>query len=191
MIKAYILDEKIIIAHLIEDIDRGLFEKRKNQNRPFSSPVSLDPVLARVLVNLSGTKPGENLLDPFCGTGGILIEAGLCGIGVCGTDIKNAMVEGCRKNLEKYGVISHDIRKGKVSEALEIFDREFSAVVTDLPYGKSSKTTESAVEDFIELVENFDGRAVFMYNEEEIYGMKADFSVYIHRNLTRHIFVEK
>ena len=189
VIKAYILDEKIIIGRLIQDIDRGLFEKRKNHNRPFSSPVSMDPVLARVLVNLSGIKPGKNLLDPFCGTGGILIEAGLCGIGVYGTDMKEEMVEGCRENLEEYGIISHDIRKNNASQALEIFDTEFSAIVTDLPYGKSSKTTESAVEDFLELIENFDGRSVFMYNEEEIGEYSSDFRVYVHKNLTRHIFI--
>lgn len=189
VIKAYILDEKIVIGHLVQDIDRGLFEKRKNQNRPFSSPVSMDPVLARVLVNLSGIKPGKHLLDPFCGTGGILIEAGLCGIGVCGTDMKEEMVEGCRENLEEYGIISHDIRKNNASQALEIFDTEFSAIVTDLPYGKSSKTTESAVEDFLELIENFDSRSVFIYNEQEIGEYSSDFRVYVHKNLTRHIFI--
>lgn len=190
VIKAYRFEEKIIIGYLVQDIDRGLFEKRKNQNRPFSSPVSMDPVLARVLVNLSGVKPGEQLLDPFCGTGGILIEAGLCGIGINGTDLKEEMVEGCRENLEEYGIISHDIRQEEASEAFKIFDKKFSAVITDLPYGKSSKTTESAVEDFLELIEDFEERSVFMYKDKEIDGLKADYSVYIHRNLTRYIFIQ-
>ena len=189
VVKAYILQEKIILGEVVEDINRGLFEDRKNQDRPFSSPVSLDPVLARVLVNLSGVKPREFLLDPFCGTGGILIEAGLCGVGVCGVDVKEEMAEGCIENLEAYGVISHDIQQGEGSESVEKFDQDFSAIVTDLPYGQASKKTGSAVEDFLDLIENFDGRKIFMWNEEELGDYTADFSVYVHKNLTRYIYV--
>ena len=184
--KAYILDEKIILGELVEDIDRGLFMKRKNQERPFSSPVSLDPVLARVLFNLSGVSAGEHLLDPFCGTGGILIEAGLCGIGVHGRDISEEMIEGAEENLENYGIISHDLKQSSVEEASEL--DPFDVLVTDLPYGRSSKTTESAVENFVDLVESFDGRAVFMYNEASIGNLEADYEVYVHKNLTRYIF---
>lgn len=189
VIKAYVLEEKIILGEIVEDLNRGLFENRKNQNRPFSSPVSLDPVLARVLVNLSGIKPGDFLLDPFCGTGGILIEAGLCGAGVCGTDVKEEMVKGCRENLEEYGIISHDIRQGEAAESLEIFDQNFSTIITDPPYGKASKKTDSALEDFLQLLKNFEGRKVFMWNEEELGDHSAEFSVYIHKNLTRYIFI--
>ena len=186
--KAYVLDEKIVLAELVQDIDRGLFMKRKNQKRPFSSPVSLDPVLARVLVNLSGVSAGEHLLDPFCGTGGILIEAGLCGAGVHGRDISEEMIEGAEENLEAYGLISHDLKTSSVDEVsgLEGID----VLVADLPYGRSSKTTESAVESFLELVKNFDGRTVFMYNEASIGDFSSDYEVYVHKNLTRHIFIE-
>lgn len=189
VIRAYILGEKIFIGEIVEEINRGLFDRRKNQNRPFSSPVSLDPVLARVLVNLSGLEPEEHVLDPFCGTGGILIEAGLCGIGVHGLDVKDEMVEGCRRNLEEYRIISHDINQGEISEAGEILGNGFDAIVTDLPYGKSSKTTGEPVKNFLELVEDFDGRVVFMWNEESLEGFEADFSVYIHGSLTRYIYI--
>jgi tRNA (guanine10-N2)-dimethyltransferase len=189
VVKAYVLEEKIVLGEIVEDINRGLFDKRKNQNRPFSSPVSLDPVLARVLVNLSGVKPGAHILDPFCGTGGILIEAGLCGIGVHGLDVKEEMVAGSRKNLEKYGIISHDVRQGEVSKIEEIFGDGFDAVLTDLPYGKSSKKSGEPVEEFLEFLEGFEGRKVFMWNEEELGGFEADFSVYMHKNLTRYIYV--
>jgi len=185
--RAYILDEKIILGKIVEDIKRGLFRKRKNDERPFSSPVSLDPVLARVLVNLSGVKPGEHLVDPFCGTGGLLIEAGLCGVGVHGRDISEDMVEGSRENLEKYGIINHDIEKCKVSEISDI--EKFDTIVTDLPYGKASKKTSGAVDNFLNLVEDFEGKTVFMYNEPSLRDYEADFSVYVHKNLTRHIFV--
>jgi tRNA (guanine10-N2)-dimethyltransferase len=188
-LKAYIDEKKIIVSEIVEDINRGLFENRVNQERPFSSPISLDPILARVLVNLSGIKPGEHVLDPFCGTGGILIEAGLCGIGVNGFDLQEKMVNGCRENLEEYGIISHDINQLDISNANNRDLGDFGAIVTDLPYGKSSKKTDEAVEHFLELLEGFEGICVFMYNEDELGSYEADFSVYVHKNLTRYIYV--
>jgi tRNA (guanine10-N2)-dimethyltransferase len=188
VIKVYNTKEGLIYTRLVEDIPRGLYEKRANEKRPFSSPISLDPVLARVLVNLSELPLGEKILDPFCGTGGILIESGLCGIGVKGLDIQEEMVSGTEENLEEYGVISHDIRQGDVSEADKIFG-DYSAIVTDIPYGKASKQEEDAVEKFLNLIEDFGGKTVFMYNKASLGGYEADFEVYVHKSLTRYIFV--
>lgn len=188
-IKAYYTGEKLIIGKIVQKIDRGLYQQRANQERPFSSPISLDPVLARALVNLSEASAGEKLIDPFCGTGGILIEAGLCGIGVYGLDIQKEMIDGCKRNLENYGIISHDIRQGDVAKINEVFDKDFEAIVTDLPYGKASKKPEKAVESFIEFLESYDRKTVFMYNEEEVGPYSADFEVYVHRSLTRYIFI--
>lgn len=185
--KAYVLDDKVVLGRQMLDINRGLFGKRSNEKRPFSSPVSMDPVLARVLVNLSGVKPGEHVLDPFCGTGGILIEAGLCGTGVHGRDMNEEMVEGAEENLEAYGIINHDIKQRKVSE---ITTEGYNTVITDLPYGKSSETTDDAVNEFINLIEDFNGRVVFMYNESSLRDLKAEFEVYVHKNLTRYIFIQ-
>jgi tRNA (guanine10-N2)-dimethyltransferase len=189
IIKAYLIDGNVVIGELVESINRGLYDIRKNQHRPFSSPVSLDPVLARALINLSCVNPGEKVLDPFCGTGGILIEAGLCGSKVRGLDIKEEMCKGCITNLEEYGIINHGIRQGKISEIDEIFEEESKKIITDLPYGKSSKQTEDAVESFLEFIESFDGKVVFVWNEKSIGGYTADFSVYVHRSLSRHIYV--
>ncbi len=184
--KAYVLDDRVVLGRQVLDIDRGLFRKRSNEKRPFSSPVSMDPVLARVLVNLSGVKPGEHVLDPFCGTGGILIEAGLCGVGVHGRDMNNEMVEGAEENLEAYGIINHDIQEKEISR---VETDGYDALITDLPYGKSSEMTEDAVNNFVDLIEEFDGRVVFMYNEASVGGLEADFEVYVHKNLTRYIFI--
>ncbi len=189
-LRVYVSSGKYYLARLIEEIDRGLFEKRKNQERPFSSPVSLDPVVARVLVNLSGVKPGGHVLDPFCGTGGILIEAGLCGVGVHGLDVQEKMVEGTRENLEEYGIISHDIREGEVSEAPEIFDRQFDAAVTDLPYGGASKVEGEPLEDFLEVAPKLTDRMiVFMTDQESVNGMEPEFEIYVHKNLTRYVYI--
>ena len=103
-IRAFITDEKVYVGVKEAEINRKSFEKRKVQHRPFFSPVSLHPRLARTLVNLSKIKPHETLLDPFCGTGGFLIEAGLIGAETIGCDIKEEMIEGCRKTLDFYKI---------------------------------------------------------------------------------------
>ncbi len=190
IIKVYILNEKYIIGREVIEIDRSLFDQRKNQHRSFSSPVSLDPMLARVLVNLSEVSAGEKLLDPFCGTGGILIEAGLCGIDVHGLDIQEEMVEGTKENLEDFGILRHDVRKGRVENAVEIFDKDFDAIVTDVPYGKASKKEGSAVESFLEVAPKLNcGKIVFMSDKNEINELKPEFEVYVHKNLTRYIYI--
>lgn len=188
-ISVYIFKDEYVIGRKLVEIDRGLFKQRKNQERPFSSPVSLDPELARLLVNLSGVEPGGSILDPFCGTGGILIEAGLCGIDVHGLDLQKEMVEGTEENLEEYGILRHDIRQGKIQDAKEIFDQKFDAVVTDLPYGKASKTEGNPVEDFLEVVpELTNGRIVFMSDKKSLDGLEPEFEIYVHKNLTRYVY---
>ena len=93
-----IVSEKIYFGINVGNIDRKSFETRVPQNRPFFSPVSLHPKIARALVNLAHLSAGDILLDPFCGTGGIMIEAGLIGMEIVGCDIDENMVNGCKNN---------------------------------------------------------------------------------------------
>jgi len=189
-LRLYLFEDRYVLGRLVLDIDRSLFEKRKNQNRPFSSPISLDPVTARVLVNLSEVPAGGHILDPFCGTGGILIEAGLCGIGVHGLDVSKKMVEGTTENLEEYGIIVHDIRQNSVQNAQAEFEDGFDSVVTDLPYGKASKVKEEPIKGFLDAHSDLsNGKTVFMYNKPELNDLKHDFEIYIHKNLTRYIYI--
>ena len=78
-----ILSEKAVLGTLISSVDRSAYEARTPQNKPFFHPGVLMPRVARALTNLSGIKPGELFLDPFCGTAGILVEPGLWAQG-CG-----------------------------------------------------------------------------------------------------------
>lgn len=189
VIKVYEIADNYCIARMIENIDRSLFEGRKNQERPFSSPISLDPVLARVLVNLSKVSAGDSVLDPFCGTGGILIESGLCGVDIHGLDVQQEMVEGTRENLETYGIIGYDIRQGEISEVDEIFDQGFDAIITDLPYGQASRKEGEPVEKFIEVAPELADKVVFMSDQKSLNGLEPEFSVYVHKNLTRYIYL--
>ena len=119
-------------------LNKKHFEESKPHKRPFFYPGSMSPKLARCMVNLSRVKEGQLLLDPFCGTGGILIEAGLIGCKVVGSDIYWKMKNGTAINLEHYGITDYrtfnlDVRELKMYEKV-------ASVVTDPPYGISTST---------------------------------------------------
>ena len=59
------------------------------------------PRMARTLVNLSLAGSGSILLDPFCGTGGILIEAEMLGVHAVGSDFDPMMIQGCKENVHQ------------------------------------------------------------------------------------------
>jgi tRNA (guanine10-N2)-dimethyltransferase len=114
------------------------FESRNPKNRPGFSPVGMDSKLCRCMVNLSRAKKGETVLDPFCGTGGILMEAGLCGCIPHGSDIDPQMVEKCRKNTKFFRIKQAQV---SVSDATKL-KGHFPYIVSDLPYGVSSFLSE-------------------------------------------------
>jgi len=61
----------------------------------------LPPKLAQIMINLSGAKISDTLIDPFCGSGTILTEAALMGYqNLIGTDISPKAIEDTRKNME-------------------------------------------------------------------------------------------
>ena len=119
-------------------LNKKHFEDIKPHKRPFFYPGSMSPKLARCMVNLSRVKAGQLVLDPFCGTGGILIEAGLIGCKVVGSDVNWKMKNGTAINLDYCGITDYrtfhlDVRELKMYEKV-------AGVVTDPPYGISTST---------------------------------------------------
>lgn len=172
--------------------------RRRAPMRPFFSPVSLDPKLARYMLNLSRTLPGDIILDPFCGTGGILLEAALMGRKVIGSDSSLQMVMGARMNLKYYGLAGEIINASIEELSLET---KVGGIVTDFPYGRSSPLTGN-ISDLYELaLEKFSSfldhgkRAVVMVSDPSALGEHKGFrrlsssSFRIHRSLTRHVEV--
>lgn len=130
-------------AHLglrLAEVDRAPFDARHVRHRPFFSPVSLHPRFARALVNLARVRPGDKVADPFAGTGGILVEAGLVGARVVGADLDPAMAQGTREVLAHYG-IPGEVLEGDVAETLARLG-PVDAVVSDPPYGRASTTAK-------------------------------------------------
>ena len=146
-IRCIITDSKVYVGKKIIKNNRSNYESRKVQNRPFFSPISLHPKIARALVNISKIKKNQILYDPFCGTGGILLEAGLIGAKIIGSDIEEKMVEGCKKTLMHYNIKDCTIFCSDIGNIKDHINK-VDAVVTDMPYGKSTTTKG---EDILEL----------------------------------------
>ena len=138
LVRVVAFENDIYVAIERIKLNKKHFEDSKPHKRPFFYPGSMNPKLARCMVNLSRVKEGELLLDPFCGTGGILIEAGLIGCKVVGSDIYWKMKNGTSINLDYYGITDYrtfnlDVRELKMYEKV-------ASVVTDPPYGISTST---------------------------------------------------
>lgn len=74
--------------------------KFRDKQRPIQRPLHTISIrLAKILINLSQVKPGQTLLDPFCGIGTVLQEAMLMKINVIGLDKEKFCIESSKKNL--------------------------------------------------------------------------------------------
>ena len=127
---------KIIIAKSIVQQDKKHFFDNKPHKRPYFHPGSMSPKLALCMVNLARVHENDVVLDPFCGTGGILIEAGCLNTKLIASDLERHMVEGTKLNLEAEGfkdfkVYWEDVRKLELNEKVD-------AVAMDPPYGIST-----------------------------------------------------
>jgi tRNA (guanine10-N2)-dimethyltransferase len=76
-------------------------------------------------------------LDPFCGTGGILLEASMIGAKVLGSDIAEGMVVGCVANLNHFHAHFERIDVSDIGDIASVFGK-VDAVATDPPYGRSA-----------------------------------------------------
>ncbi|WXG45793.1 MAG: THUMP domain-containing protein [Candidatus Atabeyarchaeum deiterrae] len=139
----------LFCLNMCEAEEKG-FTQRRPSFRPFFHPSSMHPRLARAMVNLSGAKFGSRFADPLCGSGGILMEAGVIGCHIVGIDIDLRMAKGSKKNLDAFGLPLTNICVG---DARHMPIMEIDAVATDPPYGRSSSTkgdqTSKLVEEFL------------------------------------------
>ncbi len=133
--KILVIKQKEMIIAQEEWENTEDFEKRKNQNRPAPHPTSLNPKLARAMINLAN--PKKEILDPFCGSGGILIEAGLMGLITTGIDIDKEMIKRAKINTKHYKVKTKLIIGNAINH-----NKKTEAIITDLPYGRNSKAEE-------------------------------------------------
>lgn len=196
-----LLADEFLLGRVIHAVDRSGLESRKVARRSFNLPISLHPKLARALVNLSRVPSGGVLVDPFCGTGGILLEAAHLGMRTVGADLRRTMVVGARKALRPLGAdaafLVADAGRGPWRPG------RIDGIATDPPYGRAASTGgespmglyERAISAFRDVLRTGGHAAVVLPGEDAIRLAEGSLeliehhSVRVHRSLTRHFCV--
>ncbi|WNY27547.1 THUMP domain-containing protein [Methanolapillus ohkumae] len=157
------LSDKAVFGILVATVDRGSYEFRSPQRKPFFYPGVLMPRVARVLCNMAGVTKDSIVIDPFCGTAGILLEAGLLGARVFGTDAQEKIIAGADMNMSGYSITgellpkeersggpvgSHIVYELIAGDACRMpFKDEIADVIlTDPPYGRSAAIKAESLE---------------------------------------------
>ncbi len=175
---------------------------RRPRRRPVFHPSTMHPKLARCMVNLARPRPGELLLDPFCGVGGILLEASTIGCRIVGCDLSAKMLRGSKRNLSHFGYRPESLLK---ADARALPFQGVDSIATDPPYGTGASTFKSSsvsvLRDFLTTAMDALKRGRFLCvaapetSRIEDMGMEAGFTVTeahkvrVHRSLTREIVV--
>ncbi len=113
----FFVDKNKILIGQTEAVQDFKNWSKRDFGRPYRDAKNgmLPPKLARMMINLSGMDPkGKTLMDPFCGSGTVLMEGMLLGFEkFIGSDISKQMIEDSRKNLGwftgKYELESKDL----------------------------------------------------------------------------------
>ena len=140
-------------------------------------------------------------MDPFCGTAGILIEAGILGARVIGIDAQEKIVRGACMNLRAFK-LGCTLVKGD-ARMIPFKEGTISSIVTDPPYGRSAAILGESLEDLyssafedIQRVLKLGGIAVVVSDKDvSEYGKKVGLKVLeiyfqkVHRSLTRRITI--
>lgn len=200
-LRALFSDTTCALGWLAAETTRD-YGTRAPTTRPFFQPGSIDPLEARAIANLAHARPGRTVLDPMCGTAGILIEAGLLGAHVIGVDVQPKMVHGATRNLKAYldpppRVIQGDATRLPLRPTPTT---PIHSLVFDAPYGRQSKVTRHAPEPLVTAAlteaSRLTTRAVAVTdhpldppNLPNAWTLTGHYPRYVHRSLTRHVHV--
>ncbi|HYU07581.1 MAG TPA: TRM11 family methyltransferase, partial [Thermoplasmata archaeon] len=196
-----LVGDEFVLGRIIHRVNRSRLETRKVAHRSFSLPISLHPKLARALVNLARIPRTGTLLDPFCGTGGIVLEAADLGIGAIGMDRDRRMVRGTRASMRQL-----ELSAGlAVADAgrLPLRNARVQAIATDPPYGRAASTRGEPIERlytrafdaFADVLPKGAHAAVVLPSEQaiEIGSSRMELierhELRVHRSLVRHFCV--
>ncbi len=148
ILRIHVTEGLALIGMPLSKLNPKSFHQRKPRARPFFKPGPLDPQLSRAFVNLSRLHRERDVyLDPFCGTGGFVIEA--CIIGpkecICG-DLDPIMAEGAKVNLNYFN-FSHALVMQADAARIPLADESVDSIATDPPYGRSTTLAKRRRED--------------------------------------------
>ena len=134
--KDNIFTAKTLTVQDFEDYGRRDYQRPARDEKQGMIP----PKVAQIMLNLSGAKNGETVLDPFCGIGTLIQEGLLLGFRMIGSDINKIAIKGSEQNLEwfrnrykiapgKYGLEVADAKN--VSDLVGKSTQKVGAIVTE------------------------------------------------------------
>lgn len=186
-----------IVGRLIKTSLKGHMD-RSPTKKPFFQPGSMDPIEARAIANLAGARPNSIVLDPMCGTGGILIEAALMGATVYGMDAQQKMAVGANQNLRYYSTKNFVIIQGDAAN-LPI-SVKVDSILFDVPYGRQSKIAgyelDVLIKRTLEEAYLLTSKVVAISDfpleklaKQTGWVLKNHFTRRVHKSLTRHVHI--
>ena len=195
--RAILSEDRCYFGKVLFKINRGAYDVRNPGKRDFFHPGVMMPRMARTLINLTCSQAGEVVLDPFCGTGGILIEAELLGMNAIGSDFDPMMVNGSRQNVSQPDLILAD------ATLLPFGKHTIDAVVTDFPYGQSVciKKTDTMANLYADALDEIHrvikvGHRIVVVTHKDISDIVTSpltilqrHEQRVHKSLTRHVLV--
>lgn len=136
--KENIYTAKTISVQDFEDYGRRDYQRPVRDEKQGMIP----PKVAQIMLNLSGAKTGETLLDPFCGIGTMVQEGLLLGYRMLGSDINKQAIKGSEQNLEWFrnrykiapGKYHFEAADARTVDTL-LKDQKIAAVVTESTLG--------------------------------------------------------
>ena len=197
IIRVY-LSKRIHAGILLHKTDKKQFLLRRPDLKPFFRPGALLPRMARSLVNALCIKNGI-VLDPMCGTGTFLVEAGLMNLDYLGIEAYREIAEGCKTNLMHYG-LPRNVVVGDVKN-MPIEDCSVDGITTDFPYLQSTRSLGRIEELYTRSFDEFERvlkperRLIFLTNLDvddciqESFVIEYKLLQRLHKNLTRRIYI--
>jgi len=195
-------NDRLVFGIKLAEIKPKTFSERRPRKKPFFHPSAMPSKLARCMVNLARAKTGELVLDPFCGTGSVMVEAALIGCRVLGFDVQRRMAVGCRKNLKHFSVEPEGL---VIADSRKLPLTRINCLVTDPPYGRSATTMKSTTKQIVEGVLGSahsllrEGQRICIASPKTLniarigaelgYRHLESHFAYVHRTLTREIAV--
>ena len=191
-----LVGDDVVLGRVLHRVERSALEARKVARRAFSLPISLHPKFARALVNLARVPTAGIVLDPFCGTGGLILEASRIGLRGIGADLQRSMVLGARKSLRQFDAFADLVVADAGSPP---FRPGIVGITTDPPYGRAASTRgesldalyERAFSAFVELLPRGGHAAVALPSDRAIeigeghLDLLETHAMRVHRSLVR------
>jgi tRNA (guanine10-N2)-methyltransferase len=124
---------------------RGGVEQYSLKKRVYLGPTSMDAELSFIMTNLGQVEKGNFVMDPFVGTGSILLSSAIRGAYCMGTDIDLRVLRGRSKeenvcsNFAQLGLPRPELVRSDNALYSRHYRRStvpmYDAIVTDPPYG--------------------------------------------------------